>query len=307
LTVSGVSTLNGNVILGDAVGDVITVNGTTTFVGPVNATTQQSQNNTTLVATTAFVKTAINDLIGGALPALDTLNELATALGNDANYATTITNSLSLKAPLASPDFTGEPTAPTASANQNDTAIATTAFVVGQAASATPLGDGTAAVGSSLRYARQDHVHPTDTSLAPKADPTFTGTVTVGASGIAFTDGAQTKQGVPSLTEIKPNITGNTTTTTLSSPLTYRDTLVAIAGAFSVTVDADSTNSILFPVGTTLSFYQSVGTGGASIVQGAGVTLLATPGLIFRDRYSSVSITKVAANTWLVFGDLKAS
>jgi hypothetical protein len=111
---------------------------------------------------------------------------------------------------------------------------------------------------------------------------------------------------VPSLTEIKPNITGNTTTTTLSSPLTYRDTLVAIAGAFSVTVDADTTNSITFPVGTTLSFYQTVAAGGASIVAGAGVTLLRTPGLVFRDLSSSVSITKVAANTWLVFGDLKA-
>jgi hypothetical protein len=116
----------------------------------------------------------------------------------------------------------------------------------------------------------------------------------------------QTLQGVPSLTPIKANITANATTSSLSSPLTYRDSIAAIAGAFSVTVDADTTNSITFPIGTTLNFYQSVGTGGASIVQGAGVTLLSTPGLVFRDRYSSVSITKIAANTWLVFGDLKA-
>ena len=231
----------------------------------------------------------------------------STEVGYLAGVTSSIQTQLDDKAPLASPDFTGEPTAPTATADQTDTAIATTAFVIGQASQSTPAANGTAAIGTSKKYARADHVHPTDTTLAPKADPTFTGTVTVAASGIAFTDGTQTKQGVPSLTEIKPNITGNTTTTTLSSPLTYRDALVAIAGAFSVTVDADSTNSIVFPVGTTLSFYQSVGTGGASIVQGAGVTLLATPGLIFRDRYSSVSITKVAANTWLVFGDLKAS
>jgi hypothetical protein len=211
------------------------------------------------------------------------------------------------KAPLASPAFTGEPSAPTANADQNDTAIATTAFVIGQAGSATPLGDGTAAVGTSLKYARADHVHPTDTSLAPKADPTFTGTVTVGSAGIAFTDGAQTKQGVPSLTEIKPNITSNVTTSTLPSPLTYRDAMVAVAGAFTITVDADTTNSITFPVGTTLNFYQTVASGGAQFVAGSPtVNLLATPGLVFRDLHSSVSITKVAANTWLVFGDLKA-
>jgi len=217
-----------------------------------------------------------------------------------------IQTQLDAKAPLASPNFTGEPTAPTANADQTDTAIATTAFVIGQASASTPAANGTAAVGTSKKYARADHVHPTDTTLAPKADPTFTGTVTVGASGIAFTDGAQTLQGVPSLTPIKANITANATTSSLPSPLTYRDSIAAIAGAFSVTVDADTTNSITFPIGTTLNFYQSVGTGGASIVQGAGVTLLSTPGLVFRDRYSSVSITKVAANTWLVFGDLKA-
>lgn len=234
----------------------------------------------------------------------------ATTTAAEINYVAGVTSSIQTqlndKAPLASPAFTGEPTAPTANADQTDTAVATTAFVIGQASATTPAADGTAAVGTSKKYARADHVHPTDTTLAPKADPTFTGTVTVGASGIAFTDGTQTLQGVPSLTPIKANITANATTSSLSSPLTYRDAIAAIAGAFSVTVDADTTNSITFPTGTTLNFYQSVGTGGASIVAGAGVTLLYTPGLIFRDQYSSVSLTKVAANTWLVFGDLKA-
>ena len=231
----------------------------------------------------------------------------AAEVGHLAGVTSPIQTQLDDKAPILSPAFTGEPTAPTANADQNDTAIATTAFVIGQAGSTAPLADAsTAAVGTSLKYAREDHVHPADTSLAPKADPTFTGTVTVGASGIAFTDGVQTKQGVPSLTEIKPAITSNVTTSTLPSALTYRDTLAAIAGAFTITVDADTTNSVTFPVGTTLSFYQTVATGGASIVAGAGVTLLATPGLVFRDLSSSVSITKVAANTWLVFGDLKA-
>ena len=49
----------------------------------------------------------LGNLIDGAPGALDTLNELAAALADDASYATTITNALSLKAPLASPTFTG--------------------------------------------------------------------------------------------------------------------------------------------------------------------------------------------------------
>lgn len=232
------------------------------------------------------------------------------ATATEVSYLSGVTSAiqtqLNAKAPLASPALTGTPTAPTAAADTNTTQVATTAYVVGQASSDTPLSNGTAAAGTSVKYARADHVHPTDTSLAPKASPTFTGTVTVGTGGVVFSDGAQTLQGVPSLTPIKPNITANASTSTFSSALTYRDSLAAIAGAYSITVDADTTNSITFPIGTTLSFYQSVGAGGASIVAGAGVTLLATPGLVFRDQYSSVSLTKVAGNTWLVFGDLKA-
>jgi hypothetical protein len=79
-------------------------------------------------------------------------------------------------APLASPALTGTPVAPTAVANTSTTQLATTAFVVGQAATATPLGDGIAAVGTSTRFAREDHIHPSDTTRAPINNPTFTGT-----------------------------------------------------------------------------------------------------------------------------------
>ena len=59
------------------------------------------------LATETFVGTAISNLIDTAPLALDTLNELAAALGDDANFATTVTTALGLKAPLASPTFTG--------------------------------------------------------------------------------------------------------------------------------------------------------------------------------------------------------
>lgn len=252
------------------------------------------------------VYTADRDIISDGDGYLVAATTTATEIGYIAGVTGSIQDQLDGKAPISSPSFTGSPVAPTANADQNDTQIATTAFVLGQAASANPAAAGTAAPGTSLKYARADHVHPTDTTLAPKNAPTFTGKVTVSASGIEFTDGIQTKQGVPSLTTIKPAITANATTSTLTDALTYRDALVAIGGVYTVTVDADSTNSITFPIGTSINFYQTVGAGGASIVQGAGVTLLKTPGLIFRAQYSSVTITKVAANTWLVYGDLKS-
>lgn len=77
--------------------------------------------------------------------------------------------------------LSGGGTSTTPATDNNTTNIATTAFVVGQASATAPLIDGTAAVGTSLRYARQDHVHPTDTTRAPLASPTFTGTVTIPA------------------------------------------------------------------------------------------------------------------------------
>ena len=102
------------------------------LTGTPTAPTAVSGTNTTQVATTAFVQSAVSSLINGAPGALDTLDELAAALGDDANFASTVTNSLATKAPLASPALTGTPTAPTAAADTNTTQVATTAFVVGQ-------------------------------------------------------------------------------------------------------------------------------------------------------------------------------
>uniref|UniRef100_UPI0035A238EB tail fiber protein n=3 Tax=Pseudomonas faucium TaxID=2740518 RepID=UPI0035A238EB len=99
------------------------------FTGAPTAPTQAAGNNTTRLATTAFVQAAISTLVASAPGALDTLNELATALGNDPNFATTMTNSLAAKAPLASPGLTGVPTAPTAAVGTSNSQVATTAFV----------------------------------------------------------------------------------------------------------------------------------------------------------------------------------
>ncbi len=85
-----------------------------------------------------------------------------------------------LKAPLASPALTGTPTAPTAAVDTNTTQVATTAMVLAQAASATPVMDGVAAVGTSTRFARGDHVHASDTSKASLAGTTaFTAAQTI--------------------------------------------------------------------------------------------------------------------------------
>ena len=79
-------------------------------------------------------------------------------------------------APIASPTLTGIPLSTTAAVDTNTTQIATTAYVIGQASAATPLMNNTGSIGTSLRYSRQDHIHPSDTAKANLASPTFTGT-----------------------------------------------------------------------------------------------------------------------------------
>jgi microcystin-dependent protein len=115
------------------------------FTGVPLAPTASAATNTTQIATTAFVRTEVANLVASAPAALDTLDELAAALGDDANFASTTATAIGLKAPLASPALTGTPTAPTASAGTNTTQIATTEFV--QVAS--PTGAVIAFAGSS--------------------------------------------------------------------------------------------------------------------------------------------------------------
>ncbi|MEG5159583.1 hypothetical protein QUB37_03920 [Microcoleus sp. AT3-A2] len=67
----------------------------------------RSWENPTKFATPAQITTAINTLVGNSSTALDTLTELGAALANDANFAATIATQLALKAPIASPSFTG--------------------------------------------------------------------------------------------------------------------------------------------------------------------------------------------------------
>ncbi|ECJ2317986.1 hypothetical protein FNH64_17575 [Salmonella enterica subsp. diarizonae] len=70
------------------------------LTGAPSAPTAPEDTNNTQIATTAFVRRAISALVGSAPETLDTINEIATALGNDPNFATTMLNALGGKQPL---------------------------------------------------------------------------------------------------------------------------------------------------------------------------------------------------------------
>lgn len=142
---------------------------TTTLQGTTNGVTAAADTNSVALATTAYV-------VGQAGSATPLVNGTA-AVGTSLRYARQdhVHPTDTSRAALASPTFTGTPLSTTAAADTNTTQIATTAFVIGQASASTPANNGTAAIGTSLKYARADHVHASDTTKANLASPTFTG------------------------------------------------------------------------------------------------------------------------------------
>ena len=104
-TVTGGVTITGTITATTFSGDLSgTINTATT------GTTQSASDNSTKLATTAYVTTALSNLVDSAPGTLNTLNELAAALGDDANFSTTITNSLATKVGLTA--ATGAATIP---------------------------------------------------------------------------------------------------------------------------------------------------------------------------------------------------
>jgi hypothetical protein len=132
------------------------------------------------------------------------------------------------------------------------------------------------------------------------AAPTFSGLVTASATGVAFSDGTQTKIGVPSISTISQK----TDSYTLSN-LNERDTIVEISKGSATTLTIPADGTVNYPVGTTLDIIQT-GSGQVTIAGAGGVTVNATPGLKLRTQWSSATLLKRASNTWLVFGDLTA-
>jgi hypothetical protein len=152
--------------------------GTGTGAGQTGAGTKISFSTVPQVQVVCLAEDlrAFAPLVSAALTGTPTA-PTAAANNNSTQIATTAYADAiaALKANLTSPTFTGVPAAPTAAVDTNTTQLATTAMVLAQAASVAPLIDGAATVGTSTRFARQDHIHPTDTSRAPLASPTFTG------------------------------------------------------------------------------------------------------------------------------------
>ena len=255
-----------------------------TFTGVPLAPTAAAGTNNTQIATTAYADAAIAALVASAPSQLNTLNELSAALGNDANYASTITTALGLKAPIASPTFTGTVTLP-----DNTVALGTKT-----------TGDYVASL-----------VAGTGVTLTNNSGETATPTIAIGqavgtSSNVQF--GNITATGTVTITGetiIGPaTIVNKTAGYTLA--LADQGKIVEMNVGSNVQLTVPPNSSVAFPVGTQITVMQ-YGAGKVQVAQGSGVTVRGTPGLYLRAQFSSATLIKRATDEWYLIGDLSAS
>ncbi len=193
--------------------------------------------------------------------------------------------------------------------------------------STTPIIAGTAAVGTGTTAARGDHVHPTEipsqtgnsgrflttngtaTSWAAVIGSVYQSTAPTATTGAIWTDSDinvlyqyngtawVSPMGIEVFT---PTFTTNNYTTVLADQSRL---LLCGNGATAATVTISS--GVAYPIGTQIQVVWATGTGQITLAQ-SGVTINSTPGLKLRALYSSATLIKTAATTWLAVGDLIA-
>ena len=254
---------------------------------------------------TTAVKIGDGSTLYANLPVWFLLSDVGTLASQVAELTTQLaaipsTVNLSLYAPLNSPEFIGTPQAPTQASSDNSVNLATTAYVDRAVAAvaleagagvttaeltgyittalgtyeatAAPLMDGTAAVGASTLFARQDHVHPTDTSRVA-AIPTTWDVATPPGSDVLLAVGQTAKITFENVTQVPLSIQ--------TQPGIY-EVLLVITGTNTVNSDwylkpnnANYTNA--FFQTSVLVTDQTVASLGTSTTQAGTAPLLSWP------------------------------
>jgi hypothetical protein len=239
-----------------------------------NTGTLTLPTSTGTVALTSDITTAINNLVDGAPSALDTLNELAAALNDDASYASTITASLGDKAPLAGPTFTGTVTIPDGGILGTPTSVTLTN------ATGLPVSTGISGLGTNVA-----------TFLATPSSANFASMISdeIGTGNVLLSDMATSAQSA-------------SYTLVLADKAKVVEMSVGSANNLTVPLNA----SVAFPVGTQIHIVQT-GSGQTTVVATGGVTINTATTLKLRAQWSAATLIKRAENTWVLVGDLATS
>ena len=162
----------------------------------VLVTTQSASDNDTSAASTAYVTTAISNLIDSAPGTMNTLNEIAAALNDDANFNTTVTNAIAAKLPLAGGTLTGGLTINHANGlfvhDTNGTSSNRLKFLYNGTSGVATLGPDSASGNTSLAIGTSSATAGFTTALTldSSQNATFAGTVGIGSgSGTTASSG----------------------------------------------------------------------------------------------------------------------
>lgn len=216
------------------------------------------------------------------------LDGVTSAIQTQLNSKLNTSTASSTYAPLASPTFTGTVVLPNGTITHDMIANGT-------------IIDDDIKASAAIAQSKIANLVSDLSAKAPIASPTFTGLVTVSSSGIAFSDGTQAGIGVVSITPIIYKTSSFT-----ANDLSFRDDLIEVSSTSSVTVTLPKDSTTNYPKGTSFDILQT-NTGQVTIApEDDTVIVNATPGLKLRTRWSSCTVFKRDANTWVVYGDLTA-
>lgn len=224
----------------------------------------------------SYTDSAIANIVGAAPSTLDTLSELALALGNDPNLATTIASVYLTQSSASSVYLTQ--------------ADASSTFLTETNASSTYL---TQASATSVFLSQAN----ASSTFLTQQDASYTYLTQASASSTYLTQAdAET-----TYSSKKVTITEQTGPYTLQ--LLDQETLIKINVSFNHTLTIPNNDTVEFSIGTRIDIVQ-FGIGKTLIAGSAGVNVYATPTAFLRAQYSSATLTKIGTNDWLLVGDL---
>jgi hypothetical protein len=297
-----------------------------------NDTTGAISVDTSTIATQSYVGTAISNLVDSAPTTLNTLNELAAALGDDANYASTISTALGNKLDSTTAASTYL-TQSNASSTYLTQSLASTGYVavaqpsvdyyITNSGSGTYLVNGVSNGPVEFIKGKKYRVH-----IAAAGHPFWIQTVSgaysssnVYSTGI-IGNGTQSGHIIVELPQDAPdnlyyacefhssmagavlvrtdNISFNAQSSNYTLTTSDSGRLIEMSGGGTLTI----TDSSAFPVGFSCDVLQT--TTSQVTIAGTSFTPSATPGLKLRTQWSSATLIKRALNSWVVLGDLSA-
>jgi hypothetical protein len=151
----------------------------------------------------------------------------------------------------------------------------------------------------SAAVAGTDYLVSYTTELSEDTTPVLGGDLDLNSNDITGTGNISITGNVVAQSAINAQ-TGATYTTVLGDA----NKLVTLSNGSAVTVTIPPNSSVAYPVGTKIDFAQT-GAGQVTVAAGSGVTVNATPSLVFRAQYSAATCIKTATDTWLLVGDLE--